>query len=51
MTKEGYLDNILVKLKNNVQLDDLEISTIMSALRKHTMRLFITTNTIIQSIE
>ncbi len=36
MTKEGYLDNILVKLKNNVQLDDLEIGTIMSALRKYT---------------
>ena len=36
MTKERYLDNIVDKLLNNTQLNELEISTIVSALRKYT---------------
>ena len=35
MDKEGYVYNIERKLRDNIQLDDLEISTIMTALRKH----------------
>ena len=34
MTKEGFIDNILNKLHNNIQLDDLEITTISRALRE-----------------
>ncbi len=36
MDKEEYLDKIVTKLTNNIQLDPLEISTIISALRKYT---------------
>lgn len=36
MNKEGYLDKIATKLINNIQLEPLEISTIVSALRKYT---------------
>lgn len=36
MTKEGFITNILKKLRINMQLDDLEIRTIISALRKYT---------------
>ena len=35
MNKEGYLNKIMTKLINNIQLEPLEISTIMSALRKY----------------
>lgn len=34
MTKEGFIDSILSKLHNNIQLDDLEITTINRALRE-----------------
>lgn len=34
MTKEGFIDNILFKLHNNIQLNDLEISTVNRALRE-----------------
>ncbi len=34
MTKEGFIDNILTKLHNNIQLTDLEIRTISRALRE-----------------
>jgi len=36
MDKEAFLDKIVVKLHNNIQLDDLEIGTVISALRKYT---------------
>ena len=36
MTKEAFLDKIVTKLNNNIQLDDLEISMVISALRKYT---------------
>jgi hypothetical protein len=34
MTKEGFIDDLLVKLRNNIQLDDLEIYTIDRALHE-----------------
>ncbi len=34
MTKEGFINNILVKLSNNAPLDELEINTIDRALRE-----------------
>lgn len=34
MNKEGFIDNILMKLHNNIQLNDLEISTVNRALRE-----------------
>lgn len=34
MDKEGFIDNVLTKLHNNVQLTDLEITTISRALRE-----------------
>ena len=36
MDKEAFLDKIVTKLTNNIQLDNLEISTVISALRKYT---------------
>lgn len=36
MNKEEYLDKIVTKLNSNMRLDDLEIGTIISALRKYT---------------
>lgn len=36
MNKEAYLDKIVTKLTNNIQLDPLEIGTVISALRKYT---------------
>lgn len=34
MTKEGFIDSILAKLHNNIQLNDIEINTIERALRE-----------------
>ncbi len=34
MTKEGFINNILVKLSNNARLDELEINTIERALHE-----------------
>lgn len=34
MDKEGFIDNILTKLHNNIQLNDLEINTIDRALHE-----------------
>lgn len=36
MDKEAFLDKIVTKLINNIQLDPLEIGTVISALRKYT---------------
>lgn len=34
MDKEGFIDNISTKLHNNIQLNDLEISTVNRALHE-----------------